>query len=50
MAGCSTPSHQRYLFHFSVLQMALKGMRLDNNTMIKINHGTYSNTACHEVL
>jgi hypothetical protein len=44
------PSLQRHVFHFSELKMAVKGRRLDNSTMIKINHGTHSNNAPHEVL
>jgi hypothetical protein len=50
MAGSSTPSVQRHFFHFSELKMALKGRRIDNTTMIKINHGIHSNTAPYEVL
>jgi hypothetical protein len=50
MTGSSTPSLQRHFFHFSELKMALKGRTLDNTTMIKISHGTYSNYAPHEVL
>jgi hypothetical protein len=50
MAGSSTPFLQRNFFHFSELKMALKERRLDNTTMIKINYGTRSNNAPHEVL
>jgi len=50
MAGSSTPSLQGNFFHFSELKVALKGRRLDNTTMIKINYRTHSNNAPHEVL
>ena len=50
MADSSIPSLQTHFFHFSELKIALKRRRLDNTTMIKINHGTQSNNAPHEVI
>jgi len=44
------PSRDTFFIYFSEMKIALKGRRLDNTAMIKINQGTQSNTASHEVL
>lgn len=37
----------RHFLHFSELKMALKGRRLNDTTMINVNHGTLKH---HEML